>query len=230
MIKTMIIEQTIEVSYLNLKYIKYLCNSDKRLAEIITLVGSYSIKKKYDSFQALIEAIIYQQLNGNAANAICKKFYSYYGNLIPTPEKIISTPDIELRNRVGLSRMKSTYLKELAAHIVDKKLNLSELPLMKDEEIISQLTRVKGIGRWTAEMFLIFYLGREDVLPVTDLGLRNAMKKTYLFEKLPIPVEMVRIAAPWRPYRSVATWYLWKSLSNFDAIGSSRSNFASQHD
>ena len=172
----MIIEQTIEETCLNPKYIKYLCNSDKRLAEIITLVGSYSIKKKYDSFQALIEAIIYQQPNGNAASAICKRFYADYGNLTPTP-------------------------------------------LMKDTEIISKLTMVKGIGRWTAEMFLIFYLGREDVLPVTDLGLRNAMKRTYLLEKLPIPMEMVRIAAPWRPYRSVATWYLWKSLSNFDAIG-----------
>jgi DNA-3-methyladenine glycosylase II len=115
--------------------------------------------------------------------------------------------------------MKSIYLKELATNIVERKLNLVELPLMKDEEIISQLTRVKGIGRWTAEMFLIFHLGREDVLPVTDLGLRNAMKRTYMLEKLPISSEMVRIAAPWRPYRSVATWYLWKSLYNFNAIG-----------
>jgi DNA-3-methyladenine glycosylase II len=204
---------------LNVKYVKHLSNSDERLAKIITVVGSYSIKKKPDSFQALIEAIIYQQLNGNAAKTICKRFYTYYGNVIPTPEQIISTSGIELRSRVGLSRMKSIYLKELATNIVERKLNLVELPLMKDEEIISQLTRVKGIGRWTAEMFLIFHLGREDVLPVTDLGLRNAMKRTYMLEKLPISSEMVRIAAPWRPYRSVATWYLWKSLYNFNAIG-----------
>jgi DNA-3-methyladenine glycosylase II len=215
----MIIEQTVEEFCLDTKCVKHLINSDEHLANIIAAVGSYSIKKKPDSFQALIEAIIYQQLNGNAASTICKRFYAFYGNVIPTPEQIISTSDIELRNRVGLSRMKSIYLKELATNIVEKKLNLIELPLMKDEEIISQLTRVKGIGRWTAEMFLIFHLCREDVLPVTDLGLRNAMKKTYLLEKLPIPLEMVKIAAPWRPYRSVATWYLWKSLSNFNAIG-----------
>ncbi len=154
----------------------------------------------------MIEAIIYQQLNGNAANAIRKRFYAYYGNLIPAPEKIISTPEIELRNRVNCRTFK-------------KSTALSELPQMKDEEIISKLTRVKGIGRWTAEMFLIFYLGREDVLPVTDLGLRNAMQRIYSLDKLPIPMKMIEIANPWRPYRSVATWYLWKSLSNFNSIG-----------
>jgi DNA-3-methyladenine glycosylase II len=177
------------------------------------------MKVKKDSFQALIEAIIYQQLNGSAANSIYNRFLDYYRDRIPTPEQIISSSDLELRTQVGLSRMKITYLKDLASHIVDGRLNLIDLPEMEDEEIISQLTKVKGIGRWTADMFLIFCLARKDILPVTDLGLRNAMKRTYQLAELPTPNTMIDIADPWRPYRSVATWYLWKSLSNFDTIG-----------
>jgi DNA-3-methyladenine glycosylase II len=199
--------------------VDYLCYADKRLAKIITETGRFSLKIKKDSFQALIEAIIYQQLNGSAANSIYNRFLTYYKNQIPTPEQIISSSDLELRIKVGLSRMKITYLKDLAAHIVDRRLNLIDLPEMQDEEILSQLTKVKGIGRWTAEMFLIFCLARKDILPVTDLGLRNAMKRTYLLEELPKPTRMIEIANPWRPYRSIATWYLWKSLSNFNTIG-----------
>jgi DNA-3-methyladenine glycosylase II len=212
-------QETHDYSYLHTDYIDHLCNSDDRLAKIIAAIGSYSIKKKNDSFQALIEAIIYQQLNGRAANTICRRFYAYYENLIPTPQQIISSSDIELRTQVGLSRMKIIYLKDLATHIADNRLNLFDLPGMKDEQIISQLTRVKDIGRWTAEMYLIFFLGREDVLPVTDLGLRNAMRRTYSLDELPIPNTMIQIANPWRPYRSIATWYMWKSLSNFSTIG-----------
>jgi DNA-3-methyladenine glycosylase II len=198
--------------------VEYLSYADKRLAKIIAETGRFSLKIKKDSFQALIEAIIYQQLNGSAANSIYNRFLTYYNNRIPTPEQIISSSDLELRTQVGLSRMKITYLKDLATHIVDNRLNLIDLPKMQDEEIINQLTRVKGIGRWTAEMFLIFCLARKDILPVTDLGLRNAMKRTYLLEELPKPNRMIEIANPWRPYRSIATWYLWKSLSNFNTI------------
>ncbi|MGB7960761.1 MAG: DNA-3-methyladenine glycosylase [Nitrososphaeraceae archaeon] len=204
---------------MNTNYTKHLCCADKRLAKIITEIGSYSIKIRNDSFQALIESIIYQQLSGSAANTIYNRFLTYYKNQIPTPEQIISSSDLELRNQVGLSRMKITYLKDLSTHIVDGRLNLLDLPKMQDAEIISQLTRVKGIGRWTAEIFLIFCLARNDILPVTDLGLRNAMKRTYLLDELPRPNKMMEIADPWRPYRSIATWYLWKSLSNFNTIG-----------
>ena len=115
--------------------------------------------------------------------------------------------------------MKIAYLKDLAAHVADGRLNMNNLPAMTDEDVITQLTRVKGIGRWTTEMFLIFCLGREDVLPVTDLGLRNAMKRTYLLYELPKPDTMIEIANPWRPYRTIATWYMWKSSSNFNTIG-----------
>ena len=201
---------------MNTNYVSHLCYADMRLAKIITEIGRFSMKVKKDSFQALIEAIIYQQLNGSAANSTYNRFLAYYRDRIPTPEQIISSSD--LRTQVGLSRMKIAYLKDLASHIVDGRLNLIDLPEMEDEEIISQLIKVKGIGRWTADMFLIFCLARKDILPVTDLGLRNAMKRTYQLAELPTPNTMIDIADPWRPYRSVATWYLWKSLSNFDTI------------
>jgi DNA-3-methyladenine glycosylase II len=204
---------------LNPSYIEHLSSADKHLAKIIKNIGSYSIEIRNDSYLSLVEAIIYQQLAGSAASTIYKRFLNYYKDSIPTPEQILSSSEIDLRAEVGLSRMKIAYLKDLAAHIADGRLKLNSLPSMTDEEVISQLTRVKGIGRWTSEMFLIFCLGREDVLPVTDLGLRNAMKKTYLLGELPKPNTMLEIANPWRPYRSIATWYLWKSLANFNTMG-----------
>jgi DNA-3-methyladenine glycosylase II len=198
---------------------EYLCSADQHLAEVIKNVGSYSIKKRNDYYLSLIEAIIYQQLTGKAASTIYGRFVKYFDGHIPEPQQILSSPEIELRANVGLSRMKIAYLKDLTAHIVDGRLILNDLPAMTDEDVITQLTRVKGIGRWTAEMFLIFCLGREDVLPVTDFGLRNAIKRTYLLDELPKPDKMIEIAKPWRPYRSIATWYMWKSLPNFSAIG-----------
>lgn len=167
----------------------------------------------------MLESIIYQQLAGNAANAIYNKFLRYYNGSIPTASQILSTSGTELRSKVGLSGMKIEYLKDPAFRIADNRLNLDLLPAMTDEDITSQLIKVKGIGRWTAEMFLIFCLGRQDVLPVTDLGLRKAMQKTYLLGELPRPQTMEEISNPWIPYRNVATWYLWKSLSNFNTIG-----------
>ena len=204
---------------MNSDYVEYLCSVDQHLAEIIKNAGSYSIQKRNDSYLSLIEAIIYQQLTGKAAGTIYNRFLKYFDGNIPEPQQILSSPEVELRAKVGLSRMKIAYLKDLAAHVADGRLNLIDLPEMTDEDVITQLSRVKGIGRWTAEMFLIFCLGREDVLPVTDLGLRNAMKRTYLLDELPKPDKMIEIANPWRPYRSIATWYMWKSLSNFSAIG-----------
>lgn len=198
---------------------EYLCSVDQYLAKIIKNVGKYTIRKRKDSYLSLIEAIIYQQLNGKAASTIYNRFLKYFDGYIPEPHQILSSTEVELRANVGLSKMKIAYLKDLAAHIADGRLNLNDLPSMTDEDVITQLTRVKGIGRWTAEIFLIFCLGREDVLPVTDLGLRNAIKRTYLLDELPKPDKMIEIANPWRPYRSIATWYMWKSLSNFSTIG-----------
>jgi DNA-3-methyladenine glycosylase II len=199
--------------------IKYLSQSDLRLGEVIGTVGKYSIKLRKDPFQSLVESIIYQQLAGSAASIIYGRFIKCYNNSPPLPEQILSTPDAVLKSSIGLSNKKIEYIKDLSARITDRKLDLVKLCEMTDEEIIAQLIQVKGIGRWTAEMFLIFCLGRLDVLPVTDLGIRKAMQKIYALPALPKPSEMLAISQPWRPYRSVATWYLWKSVSKFNSIG-----------
>jgi DNA-3-methyladenine glycosylase II len=199
--------------------IKYLSGSDPRLREIIRAVGQYSIKVRNDRFMSLIESIIYQQLAGGAASAIYGRFIKYYNNSPPLPEQILSTPDSVLRSSIGLSYKKIEYIKDLSTSVMERKLDLIPLSEMKDEEVIDELIRVRGIGRWTAEMFLIFCLGRLDILPVTDLGIKKAMQKIYSLPELPKPSEMLAISQPWKPYRSVATWYLWKSLSKFNSIG-----------
>jgi DNA-3-methyladenine glycosylase II len=199
--------------------IKYLSNVDAQLAGVIKAIGQYSIKVRNNAFQSLVESIIFQQLAGTAATVIFGRFIKYYNGIMPTPVQILSTPETELKSKVGLSSKKIEYLKDLSSKIEDGRLNLDILPSMADEEVITTLQQVKGIGRWTAEMFLIFCLGRQDVLPVTDLGIRKAMQKLYLLPELPKPATMLAIAQPWKPYRSIATWYLWKSLSKFASIG-----------
>jgi DNA-3-methyladenine glycosylase II len=202
----------------NIDAIQYLCKVDSNLEKIIKIVGKYSINIRNDPFQSLVESIIYQQLAGRAANAIYNRFINYYNNKQITPARILNSPNDNLK-KVGLSNRKIDYLKDLASHVYDGRINLEELPKMNDEEIINKLVNVKGIGRWTSEMFLIFSLGRQDILPVTDLGVRKAIQKVYSLSELPKPNIMMEIAKPWRPYRSIATWYLWKSLSNFNTIG-----------
>ena len=207
--------------------IKYLSQTDPCLRKIIKSVGDFSIKVRKDPFQSLVESIIYQQLAGSAARVIYSRFVKYYNNNDNNniysrpffPEQILSTPNSVFRSLIGLSNKKIEYIKDLSAKVIQRKLDVSTLYKLSDEEVIAQLIEVKGIGRWTAEMFLIFCLGRLDVLPVTDLGIRKAMQKTYSLSELPKPAEMLSIAQPWKPYRTVATWYLWKSLSKFDPIG-----------
>lgn len=202
----------------NIDAVQYLCKVDSNLEKIIKIVGKYSINIRNDPFQSLVESIIYQQLAGKAANAIYNRFINYYNNKQITPTLILNSPNDNLK-KVGLSNRKINYLKDLALHVYDGRINLEELPKMNDEEIINKLVNVKGIGRWTSEMFLIFSLGRQDILPVTDLGVRKAIQKIYSLSELPKPNIMMEIAKPWRPYRSIATWYLWKFLSNFNTIG-----------
>ena len=199
--------------------VKYLSNVDAQLAEVIKSVGQYSIKIRSNAFQSLVESIIYQQLAGTAATVVYRRFIKYYHETMPTPIQILSSPDTELKSKVGLSSKKIEYLKDLSARIEDGRLSLEILPSMTDEEVINILQQVKGIGRWTAEMFLIFCLGRQDILPVSDLGIRKAMQKLYSLSELPRPAEMLAISQVWKPYRSIATWYLWKSLSKFTSIG-----------
>jgi len=190
---------------------------DRKLAKIIDHVGDFEIKKRNNHFAALVEAIISQQLASGAADAITRRFRKLYPRF-PKPIQILSTKDSKLRS-VGLSKMKVGYLKDLARKIGSGDLNIRTLSKMSDEEIIVQLTQVKGIGRWTAEMFLIFSCGRLDVLPVGDLGLRKGIQLVFSLPELPKPKEVEKIGMRWKPYRSIATWYLWKSLQKFDNIG-----------
>jgi DNA-3-methyladenine glycosylase II len=197
--------------------LKHLAVADARLAAIIKSVGTYEIKLRKDPFQSLVEVIIYQQLAGSAADAIYRRFVKIYDRF-PRPPQLLTTRDARLR-AAGLSARRIEYLNDLASLVSDGRLKLGLLQKISDEEVIAQLVQVKGIGRWTAEMFLIFCLGRPDVLPVGDLGLRKAMQRTYLLAEQPSPASMRNIAQPWRPYCSIATWYLWKSLEKFKGIG-----------
>jgi DNA-3-methyladenine glycosylase II len=199
--------------------VKYLSKADPQLAVVIKTVGKYSIKIRTNAFQSLVESIIYQQLAGSVANIIYTRFIKHYNNVLPKPMQIISTSDIELKSKIGLSSNKVQYLKDLSTKVEEGKIKLELLSTMSDEEVIAELTLVKGIGRWTAEMFLIFCLGRPDILPLTDLGIRKAVHKLYSLPVLPKPAELLAISQPWRPHRTVATWYLWKSLSKFNSIG-----------
>lgn len=190
---------------------------DRKLAKIIDRVGDFEIKKRNNHFAALVEAIISQQLASAAADAIIRRFKKLYP-IFPKPIQVLNTKDSKLRS-VGLSKMKVEYLKDLAKKIEDGDLKIRTLSKESDEEIIAQLIQVKGIGRWTAEMFLIFSCGRLDVLPVGDLGLRKGVQLAFSLLDLPKPKEVEKIGVRWKPYRSIATWYLWKSLQKFDNIG-----------
>jgi len=198
--------------------LRHLSLADARLGSIIRSVGSYDIKIRSDPFQSLVEAIIYQQLAGSAADAIYGRFLKIYGSRFPRPDQILATLVTKFRS-AGLSARKIEYLKDLAIHVSEGRLRLELLRSMSDDEVVEQLVMVKGIGRWTAEMFLIFCLGRQDVLPVGDLGLRKAVQRTYLLPELPSSEDMNNIAKVWKPYCSIATWYLWKSLEKFKGIG-----------
>jgi len=205
------------VSNRKMAAVKHLAVADLRLAVIIKSIGACEIKLRKDPFQSLVETIIYQQLAGGAADAIYGRFVKIYRRF-PRPSQLLATKDARLR-AAGLSSRKIEYLKDLATRVSDGRLKLGLLPEMPDEEVIEQLEKVKGIGRWTAEMFLIFCLGRLNVLPVGDLGLRKAMQKAYSLTELPSPENMRTIAQPWNPYCSIATWYMWKSLEKFKGIG-----------
>ena len=191
---------------------------DPKLDRIIKKVGPYKIKITKNRYQSLVESIATQQLSGAAANSIMTKFRKLYNPGFPKPIDVINTTTPSLR-KTGLSRMKIMYIRGLSKKIEKKELNLRTISNFSDEEIIDKLTEIKGIGRWTAEMFLIFSLGRLDVLPVGDLGLKKGIQLMFSLDELPDVKKIEKIAVRWRPYRTVATWYLWKSLKKFDEIG-----------
>jgi DNA-3-methyladenine glycosylase II len=218
------------------KAINHLKKSDPVMRAIIKRIGPYRIEYGPAEFHSLAEAIIYQQLNGKAAATIFGRFAALAGEPL-TPEGILKLSDEQLRG-VGLSKQKSSYLKDLAAKTASGVLDFSRLSDLPDQKVIEHLTQVKGIGVWTAQMFLMFSLKRENVLPTGDFGVRMAMYKHYLDLqrmktpkksnvrgnnrkekiKLPTPEQMEKIAECWRPYRSVACWYLWRSL-DIETVG-----------
>ena len=188
----------------------HLKKSDPVLRAIIERVGPCRMEFGPAEFCSLAEAIVYQQLNGKAAVTIWKRFAALAGEPV-TPEGILKLSDAQLR-AVGLSKQKSAYLKDLAAKTAAGLLDFSTLPDLPDEDVIEHLTQVKGIGVWTAHMFLIFSLRRPNVLPTGDYGVQVALKKHYKKRKLPKPKDMEKIARAWEPYRSIACWYMWRSL------------------
>jgi DNA-3-methyladenine glycosylase II len=192
------------------KAINHLKKSDPVLRAIIERVGPCRMEFSAPEFSSLAEAIVYQQLNGKAAVTIFNRFAALAGEPL-TPEGILKLSDEQLRS-VGLSKQKSAYLKDLSAKTAEGLLDFARLPELSDEEVIKHLTQVKGIGEWTAHMFLIFSLRRPNVLPTGDYGVQVAIKKHYKKRKLPKPKDMEKIARPWEPYRSIACWYLWRSL------------------
>src|ERR1700739_2595241 len=192
------------------KAINHLKRSDPILRGIIERVGPCRMEYGPPEFHSLAEAIVYQQLNGKAAVTILKRFAALAGEPL-TPEGILKLRDEQLRS-VGLSKQKSGYLKDLAAKTAAGLLDFSKLPELPDDEVIKHLTQVKGIGVWTAHMFLMFSLRRPDVLPTGDYGVQMAGKKHHKNRKLPKPKDMEKIARAWAPYRSIACWYMWRSL------------------
>ncbi len=167
-----------------------------------------------DHYGALVRSIVGQQLSVRAARAIYGRLTARFGDRPPTPQEILEDDPEELRAAAGLSRAKVAYLRSLAEHVVAGELELARLDELPDEEAIAELVAVKGIGEWSAHMFLMFHLQRPDVLPVGDLGIRRAIERAYGLEGLPDAATIERIAEPWRPYRTLACRYLWRSLAN----------------
>ena len=166
-----------------------------------------------DAYETLAQAIVGQQLSTKAAASIWAKLQGQFGDRTPTSAELVAADHDELR-KAGLSNSKVRYLKELAGSVESGELDLARLPDLADEDVVADLIAVKGIGRWTAEMFLIFHLGRPDVMSAGDLGIRRAIQVAYELGELPGPTELERIADPWRPHRTLACLYLWRSLDN----------------
>ena len=194
--------------------VTHLKRADPVLARVIERVGPcrYAPRKEGPHFDALVRSIIYQQLSGKAAATIHARFIALYPRH-PKPEQVLATPDETLRG-AGLSRQKIAYLRSLAEHVHSGELPLARIARLSDESILERLVAVKGIGRWTAQMFMMFRLGRLDVLPDLDLGIQNAIREAYGLKKRPTPKEVLRIGEGWRPYATIASWYLWRSLDS----------------
>jgi len=201
-----------------LEPLEHLRAADPVLRAIIDRYGPDGLHERRgggqtEHYGALVRAIVGQQLSTKAAAAIYRRLTDRFGDREPTPQEILADDPEELRS-VGLSHAKVVYLRSLAEHVINGSLELDRLDSLSDEEVIAELTAVKGIGDWSSHMFLMFHLERPDVLAVGDLGIRKAMMVAYGLDSLPLAPAMEKIAAPWRPYRTLACRYLWRSLDN----------------
>ncbi|HJU89807.1 MAG TPA: hypothetical protein VJ672_10470 [Gemmatimonadaceae bacterium] len=193
--------------------VRHLKKSDPILARVIERVGAcrFQTRDEGKHFDYVARAIIYQQLSGSAAATIFRRFHDIYGGRAPTPEELLATPEERLR-AAGLSRQKIGYLFDLARKAQEREVDFENLHQLEDAAIVEALTRVKGVGVWTAQMFLMFRLGRPDVLPDLDLGIRKGIQRAYKLRKEPRADRVHRIGSAWAPYRTIASWYLWRSL------------------
>lgn len=199
------------------KAITHLTQADPRLAAVIRQVGPCRLTRQTDGthFDAIVRAIVYQQLSGKAAATIHGRLVALFDGRAPGATELAAIPESALRG-VGLSRQKLSYLRDLSEKVLSGALATDTLDTQTDDEVLESLIRVKGIGRWTAQMFLMFRLGRPNVLPELDLGIQKGIQRAYRLRTLPSPQRVREIGAKWGPYATVACWYLWRSLDNGD--------------
>ena len=197
----------------------HLSKVDPVLRPVITRVGLCTIKPNKNYYQELVDAIMSQQLSVHAARSIEGRFRDLFGGKFPTPEQILKS-DVETLRGIGFSRAKTGYVLDLAQHVIDGRVQFEHLDTLSNQAVVAELTAVKGIGEWTAHMFLMFCMGRTDVLPVGDLGVRNGIRALYGLESGPTPQQITELAEHnnWHPYESIASWYIWQSLDNAPAV------------
>ena len=200
---------------------KALASADPTMAALIERMGKLDIatrlrrrqeERPADAYGALLRAIVGQQLSTKAARTIYLRVLDLFGGSTPSPEQLLEASEEDLRG-CGLSGRKTEYVRDLARHVLGGELELDRLEELEDEQVIEEIVAVRGLGRWTAEMFLLFHLQRPDVLSGGDLGIRKAVQVEYGLEEMPTPTRVLEIGEPWRPYRSLASLYLWESLA-----------------
>jgi DNA-3-methyladenine glycosylase II len=200
---------------------KALAASDPVMAELIERIGKLDVKTRLkrrseerpaDAYGALLRAIVGQQLSTKAARTIYGRILDLFDGSTPAPEQLLEASEADLRG-AGLSGRKVEYVRDLAVHVIEGELEVDKLDRFPDEEVIAEIVAVRGLGQWTAEMFLLFHLERPDVLSGGDLGIRKAIQIEYGLEEMPAPLKVIEIGEPWRPHRSLASLYLWESLA-----------------
>ncbi|MDF1503000.1 hypothetical protein [Roseisolibacter sp. H3M3-2] len=191
--------------------VSHLRAADPVMRAVVDAVGpcAFAPRAEGTHFGAVCRSIVYQQLSGKAAGTIHRRFHALYGDRAPEPRELLDTSDARLRE-AGLSRQKIGYLRDLAARVAARDVPLDDVDALDDDAAIAALTRVKGVGRWTAQIFLMFRLGRPDLLPELDLGIQRGVQLAYGLPALATPREVAALGAPWAPWRTVASWYLWR--------------------